>query len=117
MKFSRLLRGALISRKNNHMGHNFRSYGASFGAYDFDAFVNMAQRFYEDAMRAKDAGYSIIEMPRGRVAIDKDGEIRGVFDQRGNPLAFFRPSFRNFGFSSKEEELKSFRAGENILFN
>jgi pyocin large subunit-like protein len=106
-----------VAGRNNHMGHNFRSYGAALGAYDFEDFVEMARQFYDEAMRSRNAAFTTVRLPRGRLAIDRDGELRGVYDRHGNPLAFFRPNFRHFGYNNKEEELENFRAGRNLLFS
>ncbi len=114
--FSNLM-GLLISSGTGPLGHNFRTYGTSFHAHDYNEFAALARKFYNDAMAAEgDPAYTSVKMSGKRIAIDYKGEVRGVYDRYGRPIAFFRPNFVDFGYTSKEKELADFRAGENAAF-
>ena len=106
--------GSLIRRfrhspSTSTLGANFRNYGPALGAYDFDAFIDMAEEFYEEGIHSDDPSYTVIRMNGDRVAIDKNGEKRGIYTRKGKPVAFFKPDFRASGYTSKEEEISAFR--------
>lgn len=112
--------GALLGRVNyksngNPLGVNFRRFGPSFGTYDFDAFIEYAKRFYREGLHSNDSLYTVVEMD-GRTAIDYNGEIRGIYTERGRPLAFFRPDYRAAGYRSKSEELEGFKNGKDVAW-
>ena len=107
-----LFRRVNSHRGENILGFNFRKFGADFGVYDFDEFVEKARGFYREAANSGDPGFSVVDLPDGRKAIDKDGEMRGIFNEEGEPIAFFRPDFRELGYDDKEQELADFRAGK-----
>ena len=92
---------------------NFHHYGDSFNVASAQEYTELAIKLYNDAKAQSGEGshYSVIEVGYGRVAIDCNGEMRGIFSLEGKPLAFFRPDYRQLGFSSKQEELEAFRKG------
>ncbi len=114
-QFASLLRSATTSRSNT-LGDNFRKFGASFGVYEYEDFVQLAQKFYHEGMNATDSHYSVISLSGGRAAIDYNGEIRAVYDKFGQPIAFFRPDYKQMGYASKLQELQDFRDGKNIAY-
>ncbi len=106
---------SLLSRmstpsENSALGANFRKFGTSFGTYDFDAFLDLSRNFYTEGMVSRDPLYTLIHMRGNRIAIDYNGEIRGIFSNKGTPLAFYRPDFRQLGYANKGEELAAFRS-------
>lgn len=94
---------------HNMMAANYRTYGSEMGFYDFDDYVKYAQRIYREAM-ANPGGFTIIDLPRKRKAIDFQGKIRGVYNHEGEPVAFFKPDFQRLGYKSLQEELREFRS-------
>ena len=108
---SSLLRRIGLLSEKDALGANFRRFGPEFGAYDYDEFETMARDFYTEGKDSDDPYYTIVEMSDNRVAIDYNGEKRGVYDKSGNPLAFFRPNFHQLGYNSKSQELDAFRSG------
>lgn len=112
-----LLKNAFrVSNRNLTLGHNFRKYGLEFGVHDYDEFINKARKFYFTALNSEEEGYTILRLSRHRVAIDYKGEMRGVYDGHGEPLAFFRPDYHELGYDTPEHELDDFRAGKSPLF-
>jgi len=116
-EFKSILGRIRLTSDTSAIGANFRKYGASFSTYDFDAFVEKAKEFYAKATDSTDSLYTLVEMPGKRIAIDYNGEIRGIFTLKGKPLAFFRPDYRLSGYASKAAELDDFRHGRNVLFS
>jgi hypothetical protein len=114
-QFTSLLKNATASR-STPLGDNFRKFGPSFGVYEYDDFVELAQKFYHEGMNTMDSMYSVISLSSGRTAIDFNGEIRAVYDKFGSPIAFFRPDYKQLGYSSKIQELQDFRDGKNIAY-
>lgn len=100
---------------SNALGANFRKFGPSFGAYEYDDYIRLAQKFFHEGIDSDDALYSVKRYADGRIAIDYNGEIRGVYTRAGKPLAFFRPDFRQLGYPNKSQELQAFRSGHNEL--
>lgn len=98
-----------VKRPGGAMGDNFRLYGASFGVHDFDEFADLARSFFMEAMVSDDPGYTVIDMPKGRKLVDYDGNVRGIYDKSGTPLAFFRPNYRQLGYANKDQELEDIR--------
>lgn len=92
----------------NMMASNFRSYGASMGIYDFDDYVGYAARIYKEAMK-NPGGFTVIDLPRNKKAIDFQGKMRGVYNQFGEPIAFFKPDYQQLGYKTLQEELRDFR--------
>ena len=109
-----LLRRIRLRADTSAIGANFPKFGSSFGVYDFDAFVALASKFYQEAMASENAFYTKVSLESGHIAVDYDSEIRGVFTKKGKPLAFFRPDYKQQGYTSKCAELQAFRAGRNI---
>lgn len=93
----------------NMMGANFRAHGAQMGLYDFEDYVKYAERIYREAM-ANPQGFTIIDLPRKRKAIDFQGKIRGVYNQYGEPIAFFKPDYQQLGYRNLQEELRDFKS-------
>jgi len=93
----------------NMMAANFRAHGAEMGFYDFEDYVKYAERIYREAMANPD-GFTIIDLPRKRKAVDFQGKLRGVYNQFGEPMAFFKPDYQKLGYSSAQEELREFRS-------
>ncbi len=101
-----------FTSSGNVLGANFRAYGRSFGVFDFSEFVEHARGFYADALaRRGEQGYTILILPNGMKAIDLRGEVRGVFDKDGNPIAYFRPNYRVLGYATPQEEINDFKQG------
>ena len=116
-EFKSIMRRIRLTADSSAIGANFRQYGASFGTYDFDAFVKRAREFFDQAMKSRTDGFIIVSVPNNRIAIDFNGEMRGIFSLKGKPLAFFRPDYRASGYASKSDELNDFRRGRNVLFS
>lgn len=116
-QFFSLLRGSRSSSARNALGDNFRKFGASFGAYDFEEYVQLAQKFYHDGLDSDDERYSVVHLSDGRIAIDYNGEIRAIYTKYGDVIAFFRPSFQQLGYSNKVQELEDFRKGKNVAYS
>lgn len=110
-----LLRGSR-SGGRSALGDNFRRFGASFGAYDYEDYVELAQKFYHEGLNSEDPLYSVVNLSGDRIAIDYNGEIRAVYNKFGDPLAFFRPSFQQLGYTNKVQELEDFRNGKNVAY-
>jgi len=96
-------------RVGGAMGDNYRLYGASFGVYDYEEFVDLARSFFMESMMSDDPAYTVIEMPKGRKLVDYDGNVRGIYDRSGAPVAFFRPNYRQLGYANKDQELEDIR--------
>ncbi len=91
----------------NMLAANFRTYGASMGFYDYDEYAQYAARIYKEAMN-NPSGFTIINLPRNRKAIDFQGKLRGVYNQFGEPIAFFKPDYQQLGYGTLQEELRDF---------
>lgn len=115
-QFATLLK-TVSGTQNTALGANFRKFGPSFGAYDYEDFVELAQKFYHEAMNSDDSSYSVVRLGDGRIAIDCNAEIRAVYDKDGTPIAFFRPDFKQLGYQNKVQELEDFRNGTNIAYS
>ncbi len=107
---SSLLSRIRLTMDTSPLGANFRRYGSSFGTYDYDAFIALAKKFFTDGKHSSDPLYSVVEMADGRIAVDYNGEVRGIFTAKGKPLAFFRPDYTQAGFQSKHEEILAFQS-------
>jgi len=94
-------------RSDDMMMSNFRIHGAAMGFHDFNDYAAYASRIYREAMKNPD-GFTIVELPKGKKAVDFQGKIRGIYTEFGEPLAFFRPQPKALGFDSPEQELKDF---------
>ncbi len=92
----------------NMMQANFRSYGEAMGLRDFDSFIAYARRIYREAQE-NPQGFTIINLPKSKKAIDFQGKIRGVYTQDGEPVAFFRPDYQQLGYRTLQEELREFK--------
>ncbi len=112
-----LLRLTSMSQTNNALEANFLRFGASFGADDIIAFADAAIQFYEEGMKSKDPLYTIVDMGDDRIAIDYNGEVRGIYTSKGKPLAFFRPDFKKQGYATKEMELEFFKNKNSLDAN
>jgi pyocin large subunit-like protein len=115
-EFRSILRRIRLTADTGALGANFRKFGVSFNTYEYDAFVKKARAFFKEAEGSDDPLFTVIDMPGNRIAIDYNGDRRGIFTRKGKPLAFFRPDFRQLGYASKEAELEDFRRGRNVLF-
>ncbi len=93
----------------NMMAANFRAHGAQLGFYDFEDYVKYAERIYREAM-SNPQGFTVIDLPRKRKAIDFQGKLRGVYNQYGEPIAFFKPDYQQLGYQSLQEELREFKS-------
>ena len=93
----------------NMMAANFRAYGAQMGFYDFDEFQQYAARIYKEATH-NPGGFTVMDLPRNRKAIDFQGKLRGVYNQYGEPIAFFKPDYQQLGYRTLQEELSEFRS-------
>ena len=109
-----LLRRANYKLDSSALGINFRKFGPSFEAYEFDAFVEQAKQFYKKGIHSSDPLYTVVDLPGGRMAIDYNGEIRGIYTEKGRPLAYFRPDYRSAGYRNKAEELEDYIKGKTI---
>lgn len=87
---------------------NFRTYGASMGFYEYNDYVSYASRIFKEAM-SNPEGFTVINLPRNRTAIDFQGKLRGVYNQFGEPIAFFKPDYQQLGYSTLQEELRDFK--------
>lgn len=105
-----------ISSKKAPLRHNFMKYGVHFGAINFSDYENIARLFGERARASNSSDYSIIELPGGRVGVDFRGEVRGIYLRDGTPLAFFKPDYKQLGYSSKERELSDWRSGKSMFY-
>ncbi len=114
-QFKSLLGRVRLTADTSTLGANFRKFGPSFSVYEFDAFVEKAREFFADGMESTDPYYTVIEMPDNRIAIDYNGDIRGIFTRKGKPLAFFRPDYYQSGYRSKNDELADFKKGKNLF--
>ncbi len=94
-------------RSNDMMASNFRIHGASMGFHDERDYHAYAVRIYREAM-TNPAGFTVVDLPKGKKAIDFQGKIRGVYSEFGEPLAFFRPEPQAMGFDNPEQEFKEF---------
>ncbi len=94
---------------DNMLGANFREYGAQMGIYDFEDYKQYACRIYQEAMK-NPGGFTIINLPDGRKAIDFQGKLRGIYDKYGEPIAFFKPDYKKMGYPSYREELLEFES-------
>lgn len=112
-KIARLLRTAL--KPSDHMGHNYRTYGTSFGVHDYEDYVVLARKFYREAMNSNAPEYTVVKIKGDRTAIDYNGEVRGVYDKNGEPVAFFRPNYRSLGYNNRDEELEQFRLSKTAI--
>lgn len=83
---------------------NFRRYGRHFGAMDFEAFEMIARQFYREYVHSVDPKCSRSYLPGKRLGIDYNSETRGIYDQFGNPIAFYAPDYQAAGFHSRREE-------------
>lgn len=92
----------------NMMQANFRSYGAAMGLRDMDSFVAYARRIYKEA-QDNPQGFTVIDLPRGKKAVDFQGKIRGVYNVEGEPIAFFKPDYQQLGYRTLQEELREFK--------
>ena len=93
--------------------HNFERYGAALGAFNMRDFEMMARQFYADNVNSNDPHCSKVTLSDGRTGIDYNGKLRGIYDDDGEPLAFYIPDFRAEGFSSRTEEMAHWRTGFN----
>jgi hypothetical protein len=109
-----MVRLGLLS-SHDMMGANYRTYGKEFGTLEFEDFIELAKRIYREA-EANPGGFTIIELPRGRKAIDFQGKMRGVYDFDGDPIAFYKPDYVGLGYSTPQEELEDFKAGVRTAF-
>lgn len=108
-KASQLLKRMGFSSSGSVLGANFRAYGRSFGVFDFQEFQMHARGFYEDALANAEPGYTILNLPNGRKAVDFRGEVRGIFSAEGEPLAYFRPNYKVLGFANPQDEIRAFK--------
>ena len=115
-QFFSLLRGSKRPGERNALGDNFRKFGTSFGAYEYEDYVALAQKFYHDALNSEDPLYCVVNLSGDRIAVDYNGEIRAVYSKYGDPIAFFRPSFLQLGYQNKIQELEDFRSGKNVAY-
>lgn len=115
-EFRSVLGRIRLTADSSAIGANYRTFGTAFGAYDFDVFMDKAREFYKQGSASSDPLFTIINMSKGRIAIDYDGETRGIYTRRGKPLAFFKPDFRRSGYRTKADELADFRHGL-VLFS
>ena len=103
--------GSILSkfgmREGDMMMANFRIHGAAMGFHDVSDYQAYASRIYMEAMKNPE-GFTIVDLPKYRKAIDFQGKIRGVYDEFGSALAFFRPEPKAMGFDNPEQEFKEF---------
>lgn len=92
---------------------NYSQYGERLGVHNVEEYEAMARKFFQENIESADPLCSRVELPHGRIGIDYNGEYRGIYDEDGNPLAFFPPNFRALGYTSKDEELADWRTGAN----
>jgi pyocin large subunit-like protein len=116
-EFTSIVRRIRLTSDTSAIGANYRKFGLSFGTYDFDAFVQKAREFFAQAHESDDPHFTVLELKGHRIAIDYNGEIRGIFTRRGKPLAFFRPDYQQLGYLSRDAELADFKNGRNVLFS
>lgn len=89
---------------------NFLRYGKEMGVRRFEEFERMARDFFVDGLMGDGRpDWVVVELSGGRLAIDHNGEKRGIFLRDGTPLAFFKPDFRAEGFATRRQELEAFR--------
>ena len=91
--------------------HNFERYGAQLGAFNMKDFDALARRFFSEHINSSDPRCSKVRLSDDRIGIDFNGKLRGIFDDEGEPLAFYVPDFRAEGFSTRAQELAHWRAG------
>jgi len=94
-------------RNDDAMMSNFRIHGAAMGIHDIEAYKTYASRIYREAMKNPD-GFTVVDLPKGKKAIDFQGKIRGVYSEFGEPLAFFRPEPKAMGFDNPEQAFEEF---------
>lgn len=103
--------GSILSklgmREDDMMMANFRIHGAAMGFHDLNDYQSYAGRIYMEAMK-NPSGFTIVDLPKNKKAIDFQGKIRGVYDEFGEALAFFRPEPKAMGFDNPEQEFKEF---------
>ena len=99
-----------------NMKRNFDRFGRDLEAKDLRDFDAMARKFYDEGLKSSDPLYSVVLLPKHRCGIDYNGEFRGIYESDGKPLAFFKPNFRELGYSSKDDELKDWRSGANSKY-
>lgn len=116
-EFKSILGRIRLTADSSALGANFRKFGPSFGAYDFDVYVEKAKEFYAEATASDDPLYTKVETGNGRIAIDYNGVIRAIYTRKGKPLAFFRFDYHQAGYASKADELDDFRHGKNLFFS
>lgn len=112
-----IIRNVRLGADSSPLGANFRRFGSSFDVYDFSDFADKAKEFYRQGIDSENPDYTVVELPGNRVAIDYNGEIRGIYTRKGKPIAFFRHDFRQAGYASKSAELEDFKKGRHILFS
>lgn len=93
----------------NMMQANFRSYGHDMGFNDEESFVSYAKRIYKEAMD-NPTGFTVIDLPRHKKAVDFQGKLRGVYNAEGEPIAFFKPDYQQLGYRTLQEELREFKS-------
>ncbi len=101
-------------RSDDVMMSNFRIHGAAMGFHDMQDYQSYASRIYREAMKNPE-GFTVVELPKGKKAIDFQGKIRGVYTEFGEPLAFFRPEPKAMGFDNPEQEFKEFMESVRYL--
>lgn len=94
-------------RADDMMMANFRIHGSAMGFHDFQDYRAYAVRIYNEAQKNPEA-FTVVELPKGKTAIDFQGKLRGVYDQFGEPIAFFRPEPTEMGYKDAADEMKEF---------
>ena len=56
------------------------------------------------------AGFTVIDLPRSKKAVDFQGKIRGVYNAEGQQIAFFKPDYQQLGYRTLQEELREFKS-------
>ena len=115
--FKSVIRRIRLTTDTSPLGANYRKFGPTFGTYDFSDFVAKAKEFYKTGISSQDPNYTVVDLSGGRVAIDYNCEMRGIFTGKGKPIAFFRHDFRQTGYVSKADELEDFKSGKHVLFD
>ena len=120
MSISDLLEGFGLwnqSSADDTLTLNYLTCGTEMGCAGYDEFVRYAKRFFDEASAAvmkNKEGYTRVYLNSSRIALDRNGQVRGIYTPNGKPVAFFKPNFKSAGFFSPEEELQAFKQSGTI---
>lgn len=94
---------------------NYERHGEELGAYNVEDYLFMARRFLEVAMEPGNIGYTFLKMGRNAFGVDYQGELRGIYQKNGMPMAFFKPDHTLLGYPNKEAELEAWKKKGHVL--